>query len=72
MEPLCFITYWNIVGDTVHHLVLEAVVTGDFSEELAETLLVLIPKSPWIITQSMKAFIFKRGFQASWCLEGRS
>lgn len=46
MEPLCFITYWNIVGDTVHHLVLEAVVTGDFSEELAETLLVLIPKSP--------------------------
>lgn len=43
-QPLFFKHYWHVVGDSVYQLVAPAFSTGTFPTELAETLLVLIPR----------------------------
>lgn len=46
-QPIFFKTYWEIVGnlgDCIHFMVKKAFESGTFKDELAETLIVLIPK----------------------------
>lgn len=44
-QPIFFKMFWEDVGDEVWHFVRDAFAQGYFNEQLAETLMVLIPKS---------------------------
>ena len=43
-QPFFLKTYWDEVGDDVWRLVQATFVNGNFSKDIAETLIILIPK----------------------------
>lgn len=43
-QPFLFQRFWNVVGPSVHSIVVQAFETGTFDARLNDTLLVLIPK----------------------------